>query len=226
MIVNTSSDDCKKIKKLIPILTCIIIFLIIQTFVHGISMSSFVEKDLKQVEKGGTTQFDILFWNPSSNPFRIRLRAIEVPEELIVIIIPNDFMLNSSLVTKFPADKGKHYMNTQYGLMETTPVKVIVKVPKMMELKNYDVFVKATAGNPSRGISTLLEKTFKFTVEVTSPPTLSEGLGETTGRISETIGDISSGITGMTAAGPATNLVLLIISVILLAFVIWFIRFR
>lgn len=201
----------------------------LQISVHGLSMAAFSEKTSEQVERGETAEFFILFWNPEDEPFPVRLRATEVPEGLIVIITPNDFMLNSSLVTEFSVEKGGHYVNTPYGLMKTTPVRVLVKVPKTMELKSYDVVITATVGNPSGGVSALLEKKFKFTVDVVSQGLFETTQPETTTEVTTTkptVGNETQGITGMFVAGRLTDFILLLISIIVLAFVIWFIRFR
>jgi hypothetical protein len=192
-------------------------------------MAAFSDNNYAKVNRGETTEFIIFFWNPENEPFPVRLRATEVPEGLIVIITPNDFMLNSSLVTEFSVEKGDHYVNTQYGLMKTTPVRVLVKLPKTLELKSYDIVITATVGNPSSGVSALLEKKFKFTVDVVSQGIFETTQPETTTEVTTTrptVGNETQGITGMFVAGRLTDLILLLISIIVLAFVIWFIRFR
>lgn len=188
-------------------------------------MAAFTEKDHMSVSRGETTEFLIFFWNPEDEPFPVKLKATQVSEELVVIIQPNDFMLNSSLVTGLPAEKGRIYVNTEQGMMMTTPVRILVKVPRTMEPGSYDVVVTATVGSPSEAVSTFLEKNFKFTVDVTSL-TFSESLSKTGEGLISGISDIGKGITGMFAAAAPTDFILLIISLIILAFVIWFIRFR
>ena len=121
----------------------IIVFMLtcfsLQIIVYGMSMAAFTENNHASVKRGETVVFSILFWNPENEPFPVRLKATQVPEELVVIIKPNDFMLNSSLVTEFPAERGRNYINTEQGMMMTTPVKVLVKAPRTMEPGDYDV---------------------------------------------------------------------------------------
>jgi hypothetical protein len=103
-----------------------------------------------------------------------------------------------------------------------------VKVPKTVELGDYDIVVTATVGNSGIGVAALLEKNFKFTVNVTTPSffettTILKTTTEVTTQPSEGEGQK---ITGMLVFGKLTNFILLIISIIVLVFVIWFIRFR
>jgi len=206
---------------LVFMLTCFSL----QIIVHGLSMAAFTENNYASVNRDETAQFFIFFWNPEDEPSPVRLKATQTSEELVVIIKPDDFMLNSSLVTEFPAEKDRNYVNTEQGLMMTTPVKVLVKVPRAMEPGTYDMVVTATAGNPSEAVSTFLEKNFKFTVNVTSLAFF-ESLVQTGKDITSGITDAFKGITGMAPAGPATDFTLLIILIIVLAFFVWFIRFR
>jgi hypothetical protein len=85
-----------------------------------------------------------------------------------VIINPKELTLDYSKVTTFPAERGRHYVDTKQGLMKTTPVDVLVKVPKTFEPGEYDVYVNIVAGEITSGVSTLFEKTLKFTVKVIS----------------------------------------------------------
>ena len=219
-----------EMKKFSILITLILSCLYLQNFVYGISMAAFSEKNSMQIVRGETAEFFIFFWNPENEPSPVRLRATEVPDDLIIVITPSDFILNYSLVTEFPAEEGMQYINTQYGLMKTTPVKVTVKVPKTVEPGNYDFVVTATAGTPSGEVSAMLEKKFKFTVNVaTSTFFETTTLLETTTELTtaQPAGENTiQRITGMITASPFTDLILLIVSVMTLAFVVWFIRFR
>jgi hypothetical protein len=199
-------------------------------------MAAFSENNYAKVNRGETAQFFIYFWNPEEESSPVRVKATEVPEGLSVIITPNDFMLNSSLVTEFPAEKGRNYISTNQGLMMTMPVKVLVKVPKSMKLGGYNLVITATSGNPSKMVSSVLEKKFKFTVDVVTPSFFEKT--PTIGKTNQPKGNeslsqqpkgnesLSQRITGMFAAAQSTDFILIIISIIILAFVIWFIRFR
>ncbi len=197
----------------------------LQIVAYGISMAALTEKDHVSVIRGETTEFFILFWNPEPEPFPIRLKTTQVPEDFVVIVTPNDFMLNSSLVTGSPVERGRNYVNTKQGLMLTTPVKVLVKVPKTIEPGNYDLIVTATAGNPSEVVSTLLEKKFKFTVNVTSL-TFSERLTQLGRQLASELNDIGKGITGMFAAADIDTRVALLASVVIGIFVVSFVVYK
>ena len=155
-------------KKLIFITLIIFSFLLFQTRSYALGFEASLENPVSSARRGETVEFTILFWNSQDSSIPIQLRAKSVPDGMFVLIFPDYFLLNYSKVTKFPAEKGKIYINTQQGLMKTFPVKVLVKVSKEVELGNYDVYVDAIAGKSSKGISTLLEKNFKLTVNVVS----------------------------------------------------------
>lgn len=206
----------------------IIVFMLtcfsLQMIAHSLSMAAFTENNHLVVKRGETGEFFILFWNPENESFPVRLKTTQIPEGLAVVVNPNDFMLDPSLVTEFPAEKSRNYINTKQGLMMTTPVKVLVKIPRTMELGSYDVEVTATVGNPSETVSTLLEKKFKFTVNVTSL-TFFESLTQTAKDLIPEMSDVEKGITGMfTTANMDLRIVFVILTVMGIFVVVWIIR--
>ena len=203
------------------VLTCFSI----QIVVYSISMAAFTENNYMTVKGGETAEFFIFFWNPEYEPFPVRLKATEVPEGMVVIIIPDDFILNSSLVTKFPAESGRRYINTEQGLMMTTSVKVLVKVSRTMELGGHEIVVKATVGTPSEAVSTLLEKNFRFNFNVTSL-TFFENLAQTGKEISSGITDALKGVTGMVTAATSNLVVVFSIIIIIGIFVVFWIIYK
>jgi hypothetical protein len=211
--------------KNIGLIIVLLTFLIFPT-VRSISLSTIQKNKYSNVRIGESTEFIILFWNPEESSLPIELRLKQISNDLSVIIVPKSFIIEPSLVTKFPAKPGKEYVDTPGGLMEATPVRVIIKPSDNADLGRHDIYVGAIAGSPREGVSTFLEKTLKFSVNVTSPPTIFERLGEITGRIAEATEDVTSRITGMAPAGSVIDLTLLVVSVIVLAFVVWFTRFR
>ena len=205
----------------------LLLILLTLPIVHSINLSTVKKNEYSTVRIGESAQFTILFWNIEESSFPIELSVKQASENLSVIIIPESFVIEPSLVTQFPAERGKEYVDTSQGLMEATPVRVLVKPSNSAGLGEYEVYVKAVVKSPEVGIITpQLEKTFKFTVNVTSPLTFSERLSKTIGGLAETVKDIPSRITGMVPAETATNWILLIISIIIIAFFIWFKRFR
>jgi hypothetical protein len=116
--------------------------------------------------RGETAKFTILLWNSENSSFPVKIRAIKVPEGLSVIVNPKEFIINFSRVSGYSTESGAEYVNTQYGLMKTIPVEVLVKASKSANLGKYDFYVNLFAGEPTTGISTVFDKTFRFDVEV------------------------------------------------------------
>ena len=200
------------------------IFLLSQNIVQTINLSAIQKDNYSKVSQGGTTEFTILFWNVENSPFPINLKVTQAPENMVIIIKPNEFILNSSESIE---SSDIEYISTQNGIIKTFRVRVIVKIPEGMELGEHDIIISATAGEPKTGVSTLLEKKFKFTVDVVHPSFFESTTtikGITTTQPTE--GNVLQGVTGMVTSGYLTDFMLLIISIIALAFVIWFVRFR
>jgi len=199
-----------------------VLFSLSLNIIQAINLSTLQKNNYSRVKPGETTEFTILFWNVEDSAFSISLKVTQAPEDMIVIIRPKEFMLNSSEDIE---SSDVEYINTQNGIFKAIPVRILVKAPK--ELGEYNIIISAAAGEPGSGISSLLEKKFKFTVDVVTPSffetTTTEGITTTQPKVNESI---SQRITGMVTAGPLTDFILLIISIIVLAFVIWFIRFR
>jgi len=202
-----------------------ILVLLLGGIVQAAGFGSSQKNTYSQVKKGETAEFTILFWNVKDSSIPINLKVRQVPEDMPVIIRPDEFILNSSKVTEFPAESGKDYVNTQYGLMRTTPVRVLVKVPDDTEEGEYEVLIDAVAGESITGISTLLEKTFKFSVNVTSL-TFFERLSKVPEKLISGISDIGKGITGMFTTPADSRIVLIILIIIGISVVFWIIYKR
>jgi len=216
----------KKVTLNKQIFTVVLFTILFLPVVQSINLSTIQKDTYSQVRIGESAEFIILFWNTEDYPFQIELSVKQASEDLSFIIRPKEFMIEPSLVTTPSTEKGKEYVNTPQGLMEATPVSIIIKPSNSADLGEHDVHIKAVAKSPETGITPLLEKTFKFTVNVTGPPSLSERFRKITSGVTETVKDVSSKITGMVSAGPVTNWILLIISIIVLVLIVWFIRFR
>lgn len=228
-----------KNKTKISIVSILLTFLLLQNTVLALVLGSEQKNTHAEMKPGETTEFTILFWNIEDTSIPIRLKPRHVPEDMSVTIQPEEFLLNYSKVTSFPAPKGRDYVNTQYGLMLTTPVKVLVKVGESVETGEYVVYVTATSGKPTTGISILFEKTFLLSIKVTEPPkppeppesgiiqTISEMSKDLTSRITKMTKDLPSKLTGMaTAATAKANVVILFLSIVSILVIAWFIHKR
>ena len=137
-----------------------------QNEVQAISLGTTTEGTHAEVLRGETAKFTILLWNSENISFPIRFKVFQAPNGLTVIITPKELNLNYSKVTTFPTEEGRHYVQTKQGLMKTTPVDLLVKVPKSFDLGEFDVYVNLVAGEITTGVSTLFEKNLKFTVKI------------------------------------------------------------
>ncbi len=149
---------------LIFILTIFLLFL--QVEVQAVGLGTLVKNTRSQMMREQTIKFTILLWNPENSSFPVKLRAIQVPEGLSIIISPKEFIMNSSMLDGHSAESENEYVNTPYGLMKTTPVDVLVKTSKSINSGEYNFYVNLAAGNPTTGISPIFDKTIKFDVKV------------------------------------------------------------
>lgn len=130
--------------------------------VQSINLSTIQKNQYSEVRIGESVELIVLFWNSENYSFPIELSIRQASRNLSVVIRPESFVIEPSLITHFPAEKDKEYVDTSQGLMEATPVKIIVKPFSSAAVGEYEVYVKAVAISPEEGIMPRLEKTFKF----------------------------------------------------------------
>jgi len=142
----------------------IILFsLLLSSGAYAISMGSVVKNDFEKITNSESAKFTLLFWNIDKESYRVRLYIRELPNDWIIIIEPNNFILNASV--------GKEYINLPYmnDGVKATPVEVIVKPITSTRPGKYNITLSSRTESPSDGISFSQERLFNFIVEVENP---------------------------------------------------------
>jgi uncharacterized membrane protein len=142
----------------------IILFsLLLSSGAYAISMGSVVKNDFEKITSSESAKFTLLFWNIDKESYRVRLDIRELPNDWIIIIEPNNFILNASV--------GKEYINLPYmnDGVKATPVEVIVKPITSTRPGKYNITLSSRTESPSDGISFSQERLFNFIVEVENP---------------------------------------------------------
>jgi uncharacterized membrane protein len=142
----------------------IILFsLLLSSGAYAISMGSAVKNDFEKITNSESAKFTLLFWNIDKESYRVRLDIREIPNDWIIIIEPNNFILNASV--------GEEYINLPYmnDGVKATPVEVIVKPITSTKPGKYNITLSSRTESPSDGISFSQERLFNFIVEVENP---------------------------------------------------------
>jgi len=150
--------------KMSKLFELIILFsLLLSSGAYAISMGSVVNNNFEKITNSESAKFTILFWNIDKESYRVILDVRELPQGWIIIIEPNNFILNASV--------GKEYIKLPYmnDSVKTTPVEVIVKPTTSTKPGKYNVSLSSRTESPSDGISFSQERLFNFIVEVENP---------------------------------------------------------
>jgi len=146
----------------ILIISFILVFLITSSNSFAINFGSVVKNNMLTIRQGESGEFVILVWNLEKPSLPVTIKTASSPDGWLVRITPENFVLNYAL-DPAPYEKWEYLMEKDY-LIKTFPVKVSVTVPENVESKNYNILLNAVAGNPSNGISFLIERNFLLTV--------------------------------------------------------------
>jgi len=201
----------------------LIIFLIVLftlSSVQAVSLGVIKKNDYVEIKAGETKILTVLFWN-TEKATQINLRTKQRPEDWNVFIRPDNFILNQSEPESPPFDKDVEYMNLPEGIVRTYPVKVYVNVPRSAKPGIYEVLISTNTGNPSGGITVSLERTLKFTVNVT------EIVKTIPQRVLELSKETMDKLTGMASAvSEQGNVLLIFVSAVIVIGISWFIKRR
>ena len=198
----------------------IILFLILLTLstVQATSLGVIKRSDYVEIKSGETKILKLLLWNTEKTT-QLNLKVKQLPEKWNIFIRPNNFMLNKSKPESPPFDKDVEYLNLPEGIVKTYPVKVYVNIPRSAEPGIYEVLISANTGNPSKGISVSLERTLRFTVNVTGRvKTMPQ-------RFLEPSDDTIEKLTGMASAVTEQgNVLLIFVSTVTVIGISWIIK--
>lgn len=150
--------------KVVKLLSIIFLLLVIfSTRAYAVNMGTVVKNDFAKIEVGESAKFTVLFWNVENESYKVELSIEEAPENWVVIVEPNNFVLNEST--------GKEYIKLPYknDYSKATPVDIIVKPPASVKPGKYNISVIAKSILPQNGISLSQERIFKFLVEIENP---------------------------------------------------------
>jgi hypothetical protein len=148
--------------------TFIILFLtsiLIEGLVHALSIGTLVDKYYAEANKGSTVEFVVKVWNVEKESESVSFKVLQNDRNLPVFITPNNFILNYS--GDMSGEKGAEYVNSNFGLMKVTPVRILINIPNSIKYNDYTILISVTGGKPTSGISTFLESKLRFVVKVT-----------------------------------------------------------
>jgi hypothetical protein len=206
-----------KLKNVFSVALVIVIFLL--PIIEGTNLGSVLKKSYEEVRTGQTVSFTVLFWNTQDPSLPVKLKTDEIPEDWIVIIRPDKFILSQSKAEKPPYEKGIEYINLQDRIIRATPVEVLVKVPKTAKEGKYELIVNVIGGEEDRDISVLMERNLKFTVNVVRGSIFQD----MENSIIEFIGDdFGNRITGMAGVITDNKISFIILSFLILIGIILF----
>ena len=193
----------------------IILFsLLLSSGAYAISMGSVVKNNFEKIANGESAKFTLLFWNIENESYRVILNVREIPHDWIVIIEPNNFVLNASV--------GEEYIKLPYmnDGVKATPVEVIVK-PTTAKPGKYDISISSRTESPSDGISFSQERVFNFTVEVENPTFFEPSEEQSSNRYNEESTSSLAYDLNLEEANLSYFYIIIIIMIILFSFLIY-----
>jgi len=198
------------------------IFIVLPTIVQAINLGTVLKTNYAEVRRGETTIFTTLFWNTDDSSVPVKITLKQAPLGWIIIIKPDEFTLDQSKPEHPPYEKDVEYINLQDTIIKTTPVEVLVKVPKSVKEGEYKVIVNVNAGKKTEGISVLTERNLKFTVNVLKDSKIKEREVPDFTILSK---DLKDKLTGMTSLViEQSNILLLFVSVLVVMGTFWLIK--
>lgn len=142
----------------------IILFLIlISSNACAINLGSVEKNNFAEISDDESAKFTMLFWNSESEPYGVKLLVKDFPENWIVIIDPDEFILNKSV--------GEEYINLPYSNenVKAKVVNIFVKPDSSSKPGKYLVTVKTETNlnqNEANQLSIIPERLFTFEINL------------------------------------------------------------
>lgn len=199
----------KNLHKIIAILPLLLLVQVAQ----AINLGSVQKNNFIEIVPEETAEFIILIWNSENSSYHISFEVEKAPENWVVIINPRELELSNS-----PKGETETLNLPNRESIKAALVKVFVKTDEKTDEGDYEIVIRAVAGDKRKGISLMQERMFEFTVSVENPLSFFESTSETISKIGQ---DIVGGITGMIPSTFDVKIWFIIIASILILLVIW-----
>ncbi len=131
--------------------------------VHAINLGSVAKNKFAEISNDESVKFKMLFWNVENESYTMKLSVKEAPKDWVIIIDPNEFILNKSI--------GEEYIKLPH-IKENIKAKVVnlfVKADSNSKPGKYFVMIEAEIKifkNETTDITIVPRKLFKFEIEL------------------------------------------------------------
>lgn len=107
-----------------------------------------------------SARFELLFWSAQDEILQVEIKKKQVPDEWLVIIVPEYFEISKSTGNQYIFVPGiRNYI-------KATPVSIVVKPPPDESRGKYEIILDAVAGSGNNGLSFFPTAAFKLTVNI------------------------------------------------------------
>ena len=132
------------------LLSLLIFLVLVSSTAYAINIGSIVSRDSANVSVGESVKFKMLFWNSEDENYTLRLSAIDYPEDWIIIIDPNEFILNKNM--------GEEYIKLPYKEenIKAKVVNLFVKPDEKSLTGSYSVSIESQAITENEGTMSII----------------------------------------------------------------------
>jgi len=153
----------KMVKVLLKILIIILFFILLSSEVYAINLGSVAKNKFAEISSDESVKFKMLFWNVENESYTMKLSVKEAPKDWVIIIDPNEFILNKSI--------GEEYISLPY-IRESIKAKVVnlfVKPDSNSKPGKYFVMIETEVKifkNETTDITIVPRSIFKFEIDL------------------------------------------------------------